>query len=77
MYYVCRFIAKQLHTKVPGLVRGGGEDITNCDWIDLTSWGSFLSLRSIGHALEEVKIFEKIHRETLDRGQEPSYWKDN
>ena len=50
----------KLQTKVPGLVRGGGEDITNCDWIDLKSRGSFLSLRrSIGHALEEVEIFEK------------------
>ena len=41
-----RIYCKKLQTKIPGLVRGGGgEKKTNCDWIDLKSRGSFLSLR--------------------------------
>ena len=37
---------KKLHTKVSVIVRGGGEEKTNFDWIDLKS------RRSISHALD-------------------------
>ena len=50
-----RICCKKLHTRVPGLVRGGGEEKTNCDWIDLKSRGSFLS----EDLLKEVEIFPK------------------
>ena len=36
-----RIYCKKLQTKIPGLVRGGGEKKTNRDCIDLKSRGSF------------------------------------
>ena len=55
--YVCKFIAKKLHTSVLSLVRVG-EEKTNCDWIDLKSRGAlFYPSKDL---LEEVKKYEKI-----------------
>ena len=72
LIYICGFIAKKLHTKVPGLV-WVGEEKTLCDWIDLKSRGSLFYPST--DLLEEVekyeKIFQKIHGELLDRGRDP------
>ena len=40
-----RIYCKNLHTKGPRLVGGGGEETTNLDCIYLKFRGSFLSLR--------------------------------
>ena len=72
MYYVCWFIAKKLNTKVPGLFRCC-EEKTNCDWIDFKSIGSlFYPSKDLLEEVEKYeKIFQKIHGESLDRGQDP------
>ena len=59
---------KNLHTKGPRLVGGGGEETPNCDWIDLKFRGSFLSLRRSSGGNGNIP---KIHGESLERGQEP------
>ena len=51
---------KNLHTKGPRLVGGGGKETTNCDWINIKFRWSF-------YPSEEM--FQKIHGESLDRGQ--------
>ena len=69
LIYICWFIAKKLNTKVPGLFRGC-EEKTNSDWIDLKSIGSlFYPFKDLLEKVEKYeKIFQKIHRESLDRG---------
>ena len=59
---------KNLHTKGPRLVGGGGEETPNCDWIDLKFRGSFLSLRRSSGG--NGNIPKNTWREP-DRGQEP------
>jgi len=72
LIYVCGFIAKKLHTKVPGLVRVG-EEKTNCDWIDFKSRGSlFYPSKNLLEEVEKYeKIFQKIHGESLYSGHDP------
>ena len=65
-------LPNKLNTKVPGLVRGC-EEKTNCDLIDLKSRGSlFYPSKDLLEEVEKYeKIFQKIHGESLDRGQDP------
>ena len=54
-------LQKKLHRKVPGIVRGGCEEKTNCDWIDLKSRESlFYPSKDL---LEEVKKYSKKYIE--------------
>ena len=51
---------RKLHTRVPGLVRGGGDEKINCDWIYLKYRESFfnpseyLQLRGSGNIKKQA-----------------------
>jgi hypothetical protein len=66
LIYVCGFIAKILHTKVPGLVRVG-EEKTNCFWIDLKSRGSncFIHPKIYWRKLKNMRKYFKKYIESL------------